>query len=175
LSQRLLQGAGKKNVLSSHVQNFTIVSYSRKYQKDIVELNATALDKSKKFNEKWNPKWNADLEKIEEIYLKNGGAFLVLLVDEKLIGTGALLKVDEKTVKAKRLRIHPAYQQKGLSMLLMSELEKKARELNYRKLVADIVKCNVPAEKVLLKTSFAKSHETYFDGVLCVLFEKELG
>lgn len=148
--------------------------YESRYQKAVLELHELALKQSKYAKDSWDPTWDEDLGRIEETYLKNNGAFLLLLSGEKLVGMGALLKVDEDTAKVKRMRVRAAYQKKGLSKLIIAELEKKARQLGYKKLIADTAKGNLPAEKMLLKAGFKPTEDVYFGKVLCTLFEKRL-
>ena len=72
---------------------------------------------------------------IENIYFNNSGEFLVLLVDNQIIGIGGLMRQDNTTGRIRRMRIHPNYQRHGYGGLILGKLEQKAVELGYRKLV----------------------------------------
>ena len=149
-----------------------ILPFQLKYQKAVLELHELAFKQSeyvKKYS--WNPKLDNDLLKINEVYLDNKGTFLLWVEDEKLIGMGALLRSDDKTAIIKRIRVNPAYQRQGMSSIILSELEKRANQLGYRKLLADTARNNLPAKKMLLKAGFRLVNAQDFRGVL---FEKDL-
>ncbi len=160
----------------------TVKPYTPDFKSGILLLNRLALHTAtpywKEWHEKkgkdWSASWDKDLKEVETKYLGNGGAFILLFVNGWLAGMGGLYKIDETCAKIKRIRIHPEYQRMGLSMQIMAELEKKAKELGYKKLITDTVKGNVPAEKMILKAGFGNPHEASFSGVPCTLFEKEL-
>ncbi len=156
-----------------------IVPFEAKYQKSVLEMNEISLKQSEYIGKTVNAGWHDDLGKIKEAYLDGNGAFLLWLDNGKLTGMGGLLKVDATTAKIKRIRVHPDYQRRGLSGEIFAELEKKARQLGYCRLIADTAKGNMPAEKMLRKAGFLPIEEKYFDPVtsgpvLCVIFEKIL-
>ncbi len=151
-----------------------IVPFEQKYRKAVLELNELSVRQSEYIGEKVEPAWHSDLGKIEETYLGKKGVFLLWLADGRLAGMGGLLQVDANTANVKRIRVHPDFQKKGLSAEILAELEKRGRELGYRKLVSNVAKGNIPAEKMLLKADFKAIGEKYFFSVLCTLFEKKL-
>ena len=56
---------------------------------------------------------------------------------ESAIACGALKHFDDNTAEIKRMYVKPEYRGRGLSKLILSELEDKARELNYNRLVLE--------------------------------------
>lgn len=155
-------------------ETMKIISFESKYQKAVLELNELSLKHSEYIGRTVDSKWHDDLKEIKKNYLDNHGTFLIWLIDEKLIGMGGLLRIDTNTANIKRIRVHPDYQQKGLSSEILAELEKRGRKLGYKKLIANTAKGNIPAEKMFLKAGFVPVEEKYFFSVLCTIFEKEL-
>ena len=92
----------------------------------------------------------------------------------KLVAMGGLLKIDGKTAKSKRLRVHPEYQGRGLAKLVLTELEASAKKLGFETITADCIKGNAQITDLNLKMGFKMAGEQVFDGVLCTLFEKKL-
>lgn len=151
-----------------------IVLFEPKYKKAVLELNEFSVSSSEYIGKTVSPAWHNDLERINEIYFGNKGAFLLWLDGGKLVGMGGFLKQDAHTAFIKRIRVHPDFQRKGLSAQILTELEKRAIALGYRRLEANTAKGNVPAEKMLLKAGFTQIGEKEYFGVLCTLFEKPL-
>jgi putative acetyltransferase len=74
-----------------------------------------------------------DIDDFEKSYVENGGTFLVTSEGERIIGTGALRRLNDKTGEIKRLWLLPEYQGQGLGYRLMMELLAAAREKGYTK------------------------------------------
>jgi putative acetyltransferase len=74
-----------------------------------------------------------DIEDFKNGYFLNGGTFLVLLQDGRVIGTGALRRMEDTIGEIKRLWILPEHQGKGLGYRMMTELLAVAREKGYAK------------------------------------------
>jgi len=56
---------------------------------------------------------------------------------ENGVACGALKHFDDNTAEIKRMYVKPEYRGRGLSKLILSELEDKAKELNYNRLVLE--------------------------------------
>ncbi len=160
--------------LESIFEIMKIIPFEPKYQKTVLELNELSVKQSEYIGGTVDSNWHDDLKDIKKNYLDNHGTFLIWLIDEKLIGMGGLLRIDTNTANIKRIRVHPDYQNRGLSGEILAELEKRGRMLGYRKLIANTAKGNIPAEKMFLKAGFVPVEEKYFFSVLCTIFEKEL-
>lgn len=74
-----------------------------------------------------------DLDDFQQGYVENGGAFLVLCEDGRIIGTGALRRLDDTTGEVKRVWLLPEYQGRGLGYRIMLRLLEIARENGYTK------------------------------------------
>ena len=65
------------------------------------------------------------------------GAFLVLFVGDEPAGCGALRRHDAAEVEVKRLFVRRPFRGRGLSRRLMTELERTAVELGYRRILVE--------------------------------------
>jgi putative acetyltransferase len=72
-----------------------------------------------------------DIDDFQERYSLNGGIFLVLCQNDRIIGTGALRRMEDTIGEIKRLWILPEYQGKGLGYRMMLALLAVAREKRY--------------------------------------------
>lgn len=81
-----------------------------------------------------------DIEEVQTHYFENGGCFLMLLDEGRLVGTGAVQRIDEVVCELKRLWLLPQYQGQGLGYQLMQKLFAFARSKNYRvmRLLTDV-------------------------------------
>lgn len=64
-------------------------------------------------------------------YMNNGGTFLVICDGERIIGTGALRKLENSVGEIKRLWLLPRYHGQGLGYRVMMEILDVAREIGY--------------------------------------------
>jgi putative acetyltransferase len=73
-----------------------------------------------------------DMDDYQNIYEKDHGLFLVVLDDGKVIGTGALKKLDKETAELKRLWLLEEYHGQGIGYRVITELFDFARRNHYR-------------------------------------------
>lgn len=118
--------------------------------------------------------WDNDLQQIEEIYLKNGGEFLVGIRDNRLIAMGALRHISINSAEIKRMRVDPEFQRKGLGQIILNALEKRARELGYKNLQLDTTMKQVAAQKFYEKNGFQIIRRGKLAGFECLFYEKSL-
>lgn len=102
--------------------------------------NDQSLDESIRFyRENWPLR---DLDEVQQRYFENGGTFLVMIEDGRIIGTGALRRLaeeehlpgdtpEDEVGEIKRLWFLPEYQGKGLGYQMMMALLAQAREMGY--------------------------------------------
>ncbi len=76
----------------------------------------------------------SDIDDFENKYVDNGGTFLVIADGGRIIGTGALHRLEDKVAEIKRLWLLPEYQGQGLGYRMMEQLMTIAREKGYTKL-----------------------------------------
>ena len=75
-----------------------------------------------------------DLDELQPTYFDHDGTFLVLTEDERIIGTGAIRKIDEQTCELKRLWLLFEYHGQGLGYRMIQELFSFARGKGYRRI-----------------------------------------
>jgi len=75
-----------------------------------------------------------DIDDFQNSYLSNGGTFLVISEGGRIIGTGALRRLEEKIGEIKRLWLLPEYQGQGLGYRMIMQLLALAREKGYTRL-----------------------------------------
>ncbi|WP_283137839.1 GNAT family N-acetyltransferase [Rhizohabitans arisaemae] len=78
-----------------------------------------------------------DLSRIPEIYLHDGGEFLIGHIDGRVMAMGALRRVGDGVAEMCRLRIHPDFHRRGHGSAMLRALVDHARSLGYTALVAN--------------------------------------
>lgn len=116
--------------------DFTIRGYQESDLEEVWNLHERALREANAFVA-GHGEWDEDLKNIPKVYDNAGGVFLIAEAEGKIIGMGALKRVDSKTAEIKRMRVQPEYQGKGLGTKLLKLLEGKAKELGYTQLILD--------------------------------------
>ncbi len=127
--------------------------------------------------------WDDDIYAIEEHYLDNHGEFLLGECDGLLVAMGALKRTSPERAEIKRMRVHPDYQGRGYSQLILDELEARARALGYQTLHLDTSILQLPAQKLYEKNGFREvgrdkyqqevDRDTY-QQLEVILYEKQL-
>ena len=74
-----------------------------------------------------------DMDDIQQTYFEKDGIFLVMTDNERMIGTGAIRKIDDEICELKRLWLLFEYHGKGLGYRMIQELFAFAREKGYQK------------------------------------------
>jgi putative acetyltransferase len=72
-----------------------------------------------------------DLDELPAHYFERGGLFLAVLDDGRLIGTGAVRRLDERLCELKRMWLLPAYHGRGIGYRLAQQLFEFARAQGY--------------------------------------------
>ena len=81
-----------------------------------------------------NGPWDDDLHRVEEVYLRSGGEFLVGLLGGRLVAMGALKPSAGGRAEIRRMRVHPDFQRRGFGRAILRRLEARAAELGYAEL-----------------------------------------
>jgi putative acetyltransferase len=76
-----------------------------------------------------------DLNNVHTHYFENGGLFLAVLDDEKLIGSGAIRKLDSSTAELKRIWLLEAYHGQGIGYRLVNLLFDFAHSRGYQRVL----------------------------------------
>jgi putative acetyltransferase len=75
-----------------------------------------------------------DMDDCQNTYFGNHGIFLVMTDQERIIGTGAVRRIDEAACELKRLWLLFQYHGRGLGYRMMQELLVFARAKGYRRM-----------------------------------------
>jgi putative acetyltransferase len=75
-----------------------------------------------------------EMDDIQNSYFEKGGIFLVLTENEKIIGTGAIRRLEDDTCELKRLWLLTEYHGMGFGYRMIQELLAFARENGYRRI-----------------------------------------
>jgi putative acetyltransferase len=74
----------------------------------------------------------SEMDDVQTNYFDNGGAFLVMVQDGRIIGTGAIRYLEEGVCELKRLWLLTGYHGRGFGLRMMQELFRIARENGYK-------------------------------------------
>ena len=121
-----------------------------------------------------NGPWDDDLHHVGRVYLENGGEFVVVERDGRIVGMGALLRQDDRKAAVKRMRVHPDHQRKGIGQKILSHLEAKAVELGYTTLVLDTTVGQTAARRFYEKNGYREHGRTRYRQFHVILYEKVL-
>lgn len=72
-----------------------------------------------------------DVDDFQQAYVNNDGLFLVVLDDQRVVGTGALKRMDQKIAELKRLWLLEEYHGQGIGYRIVMQLFDFAREKGY--------------------------------------------
>ena len=92
-----------------------------------------------------------DLEDIQKNYFENGGAFLVIADDNRVVGIGAIRRMEDKVCELRRIWLLLEYQGQGLGYRLVTELLRIAREMGYERIRLETAPVHQKRASVLYK------------------------
>ncbi len=106
-------------------------------------------------------------------YREPTGTFLVLTDDERVVGTGAIRRLDDETCELKRMWFLPPYRGRGYGMMMSEMLLDFARAAGYRRIRLDSAEILTAAHKMYLRLGFYPI-ERYNAGPATIFMEKML-
>lgn len=80
-----------------------------------------------------NGPWEADLDNIEDHFLREG-EFLVGTVDNEIVTIGGYRKLSDTIGQIRRMRTHPSHRRKGYAQKIIRQLEEVAKHNNIAEL-----------------------------------------
>jgi GNAT superfamily N-acetyltransferase len=119
----------------------------------------------------------ADLLDIQESYTNQPGCvFLVGLVDNRIIATGALTRLNDRQAKLRRMSVLPEYQGNGCGRAMLARLEEVAHEFSYAEIILDTAGLLTAAIEMYTRAGYAEfQREDVGDGMQLIYFRKKLG
>ncbi|GAA0371878.1 GNAT family N-acetyltransferase [Actinoallomurus spadix] len=118
--------------------------------------------------------YDDDFARIEEIYLRDRGEFLVGEVNGEVAALGGLRRVDDVTAEMVRLRVRPDLQGRGYGAVLVTVLQQRAAELGYRVLRADTTVRQRAALALYRRFAWREVDRKVTGGTVTVYLEKDL-
>lgn len=118
--------------------------------------------------------YDDDFARIEEIYLRSGGEFLVGEVADQVAAIGGLRRIDDAAAEMVRLRVRPDVQGKGYGAVLVTVLEERGVELGYRVLRADTTVKQPVALELYRSFGWREVDRRITGDTVTVYFEKRL-
>lgn len=100
---------------------------------DLPDVKKVIFDSLKDFGFDYNPVYDFDLEDPNKYYIEKGGIFYVLKVDNKLVGTVAVINKG-KIAELKRLYIDKNFRGKKLGSMLINRAIQFCQDNGFSKL-----------------------------------------
>ncbi|MGP4024254.1 GNAT family N-acetyltransferase [Actinomadura sp. 3N407] len=137
--------------------------------------------------------YDHDFFRMEDIYLRNDGEFIVGELEGGIVAMGGLRRADLvpggrarafggyapgnptlDAVEMVRLRVLPAVQRRGYGAAVVQALEERAKEFGYRILRADTTELQAPALKLYRKSGWTETRRETIGGIVNIYIEKPL-
>ena len=101
---------------------------------------------------------------------------VVIKNNNQALGCGAFKQFDDDSVEVKRMFVKPEMRGKGVAQKILTELEKWAKEVGYKKCVLETGKRQVEAVKFYKKSNYniIENYGQYKDMENSICFEKVL-
>ena len=116
----------------------------------------------------------ADLMAVEEVYLRNGGEFLVGFIGMRLVAMGGFIRFADGVAELRRMRIAPDLQGRSNGTLLLHELERRAFQSGVRTLCLEAARRRPLTLEFYRKHGFKESGQGVYGVVETVKFSKIL-
>jgi GNAT superfamily N-acetyltransferase len=117
--------------------------------------------------ERWgfrDPCKNPDLDDIAASYA--GGVFLVAVIGDRIVGTGAMVPRAEDTAEIRRMSVARPYRRQGIGGAILHRLLEAALSAGYRKLILETTSTWEDAVAFYRKHGFRRTHiregDTFF-------------
>ncbi|MFG2003538.1 GNAT family N-acetyltransferase [Spirillospora sp. NPDC048911] len=137
--------------------------------------------------------YDHDFFRMEDIYLRNDGEFIVGELDGAIVAMGGLRRADLvpggsarafggyapgapslDAVEMVRLRVRPRVQRRGFGAAVVRALEHRAAELGYRVLRADTTELQGPALELYRTFGWKETRREVIGGIVNIYLEKRL-
>ncbi|XVQ09249.1 GNAT family N-acetyltransferase [Spirillospora sp. CA-255316] len=137
--------------------------------------------------------YDHDFFRMEDIYLRNDGEFIVGELDGRIVAMGGLRRADLvpagrdralggyvtggpalDAVEMVRLRVHRRAQRRGYGRAVVAALEERAAEYGYRVLRADTTELQGPALQLYRDFGWTETRREVIGGIVNIYLEKPL-
>lgn len=115
--------------------------------------------------------YDHDLHRIDEVYFRDRGDFLVGEMDGRVVAMGGLRPGSDDVAEIVRMRVDPETQRRGYGAAILTRLE-RARELGYTSVRVDTTVKQRPALGLYLGYGYKEAARRVIGGVENVFGEK---
>ena len=119
--------------------------------------------------------WDADLDAIEAVYLRNGGEFLVGVMEDRVVAMGALRRDADGLAWITRMRVAPRLQGRGIGQTLLDALHRRAAELGYETLHLDTTVGQTAARRLYERNGYRETGRGTVGPFECLYYERKSG
>jgi GNAT superfamily N-acetyltransferase len=149
-----------------------LIRYQSEHQEPMLALHRSAiagftLGMSQQDDE-------ADLMAIEQVYLRDGGEFLIGFIDERLVAMGGFKRLSGTSAELRRMRIEPELQGRGYGTQLLQELERIAFQSGIRTLCLDTARRRPLTLEFYRKHGYQETGQSSYGEIETVQFNKTL-
>ncbi|HBS48427.1 TPA: GNAT family N-acetyltransferase [Candidatus Dependentiae bacterium] len=139
--------------------NFVIESFQTKYQNQVIDLISNI--QQNEFFIKITPAEQPDLKNISEFYQKNNGNFWIATCGDKVIGTIALLDIENNKAALRKMFVDKDYRGKeiGIAKQLLDNLLDWAKEHNIKTIFLGTTPAFLAAHRFYEKNGFTEITE----------------
>ncbi len=116
--------------------------------------------------------WYDDLREIENVYLRNGGEFLVGTLGDEVVAMGAFKKTADDRAEIKYMRVDPEFQRRGFGQVILTALEQRAAGLGYERLHLNTAVKQKTARRLYESNGYREAHRGRKGAIDCVFYEK---
>jgi N-acetylglutamate synthase-like GNAT family acetyltransferase len=146
-----------------------IETYNIKYQQEVIDLILNI--QQNEFNVPVTIKDQPDLLDVENFYCKNNGNFWIALENDKVIGTIALIDIDNKQSCLRKMFVHKDFRgkEKGTGQLLLDALINWCREKNIKEVYLGTIDTMLAAHKFYTRNGFIEIDKTQLPATFQVM------
>lgn len=132
------------------LNNIKLESFSECYAEDFRELNLAWIQ------EHWRPE-QKDFEELnnpEEAILKKGGYIAIAKINDLVVGSCGLIKVEDQTYELVKMTVRSSFRKKGIGQKLAENAIKKAHSLGAKTILLECNSVLTPAISLYEKLGF---------------------
>ena len=147
-----------------------LVRFQPEYQEAILALHRSAMSRFTVGIDAAEEE--ADLHDIETAYPRDGGEFLVGLLNGQVVAMGGFRRLSGDTAELKRMRVRSDLQGRGYGTQLLHELERLAVARHIQTLCLETAKARPLTLQFYRKHGYQESGEGLYGQVVTVRFTK---
>jgi len=149
-----------------------LIRYRHEYREPMLALHRSAitgftLGMSQQEDE-------ADLMAIEQVYLADGGEFLIGFLDDRLVAMGGFKRLSDTSAELRRMRIERELQGRGYGTQLLRELERRAFQSGIRTMCLETARRRPLTLEFYHKHGYQETGRGFYGAVETVQFSKTL-